>query len=235
MTNCFGNNSKFPWGILDILVVLGFIFVLTNFFTWLTAGLIEALVIIQKYLISTVIQTSVVLLALIYFRIIKGVTWRQLGISLGKPLKTLKNGIIGGIVLFALVVVVGIIMESILPMKPDLQPFAQLVMEAKDRRDLISLFVIGSILAPIGEEVYFRGLVYPVFKNKWGVGFGMILSGIFFALLHFDIIRFFPLALGGIGLAYIYEKTGSLFACMIAHGLWNGIMIILLYLTGLSL
>ena len=122
-------------------------------------------------------------------------------------------------------------MELVFPVSPTLQPFASLVLEAKDFKDLIVLLFIGSVLAPIGEEIFFRGMVYPVFKEKWGLKAGMIVSGMFFALLHFDVLRFFPLLLGGVGLAYIYEKSRSLFSCMLAHGLWNGVMIILLYVS----
>ncbi len=227
----YTKDIKGKWGILDVLLVLAFIFVLTNIFTWLTAGLIETLVITQKYLISTVFQTTAVILALIYFNIIKGVTWKDIGIRAENPIKIITYGILGGILLFGLVVFAGIIMELLLPIKPSLQPFAKLVLEAKDFNDLIVLLFIGSVLAPIGEEIYFRGMVYPVFKEKWGLFAGMIISGLFFALLHFDILRFFPLLLGGVGLAYIYEKSRSLFACMLAHGLWNGVMILLLYFS----
>lgn len=225
------NESKTKWGILDILVVLGFIFILTNVFTWLTAGLIEGLVITQKYLISTIFQTTAVVLALVYFNIIKGVTWKEIGIRIENFTKILTYGVFGGIILFVLVVLAGLIMELILPVKPSLQPFAKLVLEAKDFNDLVILLIIGAILAPIGEEIYFRGMVYPAFRKRWGLAAGMVISGIFFALLHFDILRFLPLLLGGIGLAYIYEKSGSLFACMLAHGLWNGVMILLLHFS----
>src|SRR5690606_25688755 len=124
--------------------------------------------------------------------------------------------------LFFIIVVEGLVMRWLYPQEARLQPFAELVMNAEGN-DLILLFIMGSILAPLCEEIYFRGMAYPVFKEKWGVAVGLIVSGMFFSLLHFDILRFFPLMLGGIGLAYIYEKTGSLFSSMIAHGLWNGI------------
>lgn len=225
------NESKGKWGILDALLVLGFIFILTNIFTWLTAGLIETLIITQKYLISTIFQTTAVLLALVYFNIIKGVTWKELGIRAEKPTRIILYGVLGGIILFGMVVTAGVIIELIFPFKPTLQPFAKLVLEAKDFSDLIVLLFMGSVLAPIGEEIYFRGMVYPVFKERWGLLAGMIISGIFFGLLHFDVLRFFPLFLGGVGLAYIYEKSNSLFSCMLAHGLWNGVMVLILYFS----
>lgn len=54
-------------------------------------------------------------------------------------------------------------------------------------------------------------------------------SGAIFALLHLDLWRFLPLALGGIGLAYLYDRTGNILASIIAHATWNTIMILLLY------
>jgi len=225
------NESKVKWGILDILLVLGFIFILTRIFTWLIGGLIGELVITQRYLVSVMLQTIAVILALIYFNIIKGVTWKEIGIRAERPFRVLAYGLFGGIILFITVVFTGLIIELILPVEPYLQPFAEIVLGAMGYSDLIMLLIIGAVLVPIGEEIYFRGMVYPVFKKKWGLAAGMIFSGVFFSLMHFDALRFVPLLLGGIGLAYIYERSGSLFACMLAHGLWNGIMILLLYFS----
>jgi len=135
----------------------------------------------------------------------------------------------GGVAVLAIVIVTGLFIEFIFPTETSLQPFAEIVLAAMSFRDLIILLIIGAVLVPIGEEIYFRGIVYPVFKKRWGLMIGMVASGIFFSLLHFDALRFLPLLLGGIGLAYIYEKSDSLLACMLAHGLWNGIMIFLLY------
>ncbi len=225
-------NKKQQWGILDIIVILALIFLITNLFTWLTAKFVKSLVIIQSFLIATLIQTVAVILVLVYFKILKRITWQQLGLVFSRPLTIIRYGFLGGILLFIMVLGSGVVLEYLIPIEPDLQPFAQLVAEAKDKKDLIILLVMGSFLAPLSEELYFRGLVYPVFRNRWGVASGMLVSSVFFAILHFDPIRFLPLVLGGIGLAYIYERSGSIVSSIFAHGLWNGVMVCLLYLAG---
>jgi len=224
-----GNENKLKWGILDILLMLVFIFILTRVFTWLAGVMMGDLVVTQKYLISTVLQIVAIIVSVAYFNIIKGITWKEIGVRFENPSKILKYGVFGGIAILAIVIVTGLIIEFIFPMASSLQPFAEIVLAAMGYRDLIILLIIGAVLVPIGEEIYFRGIVYPVFKKRWGLMIGMVASGIFFSLLHFDALRFLPLLLGGIGLAYIYEKSDSLLACMLAHGLWNGIMIFLLY------
>lgn len=216
-----------PWGIIDIVIVLGTIFLITNFFSWLMGGFIATLVPVQRLLLSTMLQTGSIVLVIVYFIIFRKAKLSDIGIKKGKSI--LKVGILGGGFLFGTVLGVGIIMELLLPITPKLQPFAQIVLETENFREFLLLLFIGSVLAPLGEELYFRGLVYPVFKNRWGLKKGMLFTGVFFALLHFDVIRFVPLAIGGAGLAYLYEKTGSILTPMLAHGIWNGIMMFLLY------
>jgi len=70
--------------------------------------------------------------------------------------------------------------------------------------------------------------LYSALKERLGMKAGLIAAGLIFGAMHFDLIRLVPLGLGGIGLALLYEKTGTIFAPIIAHGTWNGIMLILL-------
>jgi membrane protease YdiL (CAAX protease family) len=48
--------------------------------------------------------------------------------------------------------------------------------------------------------------------------------------MHFDFIRFLPLAVGGLVLTWLYEKTKSLWSVIIAHGVWNILMTVLMWL-----
>jgi membrane protease YdiL (CAAX protease family) len=57
---------------------------------------------------------------------------------------------------------------------------------------------------------------------------GIVLSALFFSIMHFDIYRLLPIAAGGAGLAYLYERTGNIWTNIIAHAVWNGVMIALI-------
>ncbi len=81
----------------------------------------------------------------------------------------------------------------------------------------------GAIAAPIGEEVFFRGFLYNAFKRRLNVPAGIILSGLCFALIHIGplaILVIFPM---GMALAYVYEKTKSLWVTICMHATHNGI------------
>jgi membrane protease YdiL (CAAX protease family) len=47
-----------------------------------------------------------------------------------------------------------------------------------------------------------------------------------FAALHFDLLRFLPLFIAAVGLTFLFEKTGSLWPGIVAHGVWNLIMLV---------
>lgn len=123
----------------------------------------------------------------------------------------------------------GLIMNYFNPeIKP--QPFEEMLREASSI-SFIFLLVIGAVLAPISEELYYRGMVYPVFRFYMGPLGGAIVAGLIFGLVHWDLWRAIPLAAGGAILCYIYEKSGSILVSAVAHGTWNGIMALIVCLT----
>jgi len=83
-----------------------------------------------------------------------------------------------------------------------------------------------SVVAPIVEETFFRGFVYGWMRRRLNVPAAAVLSGCFFALVHFQPVIFVPLAVLGAGLALLYEYSGSLLPGMIVHGLFNLVEII---------
>ncbi|SMB99268.1 hypothetical protein SAMN00808754_2823 [Thermanaeromonas toyohensis ToBE] len=224
-------RSTPPWTIKDSLVVLGLLAASgygTSFFLkW--AGWRPPLA--YQFLLAGGIQAIAVLSGVYYLVRFKygrnlgelGLKWRNLGRSLGL-------GLGGGVILFLVVILLGGLLQHFLP-EPAPQPFAELVRRARGFRDLLLPLFLGSFLAPITEEVYFRGFFYPVLKARYGTLVGQVASSLLFAVLHFDLFRFLPLAVGGWGLAYLYERSGSLIAPVVAHSTWNAIMILLLFFS----
>jgi membrane protease YdiL (CAAX protease family) len=86
--------------------------------------------------------------------------------------------------------------------------------------------VAVSVVAPIVEETFFRGFVYGWMRRHLNVPTAAVLSGCFFALVHFQPVIFVPLAVLGVGLALLYEYSGSLLPGMIVHALFNLVEVI---------
>ena len=83
-----------------------------------------------------------------------------------------------------------------------------------------------SVVAPIVEETFFRGFIYGWMRRHLSVPVAAILSGCFFGLVHFQPVIFVPLSVLGVGLALLYEYSGSLLPGMIVHGLFNLVEIV---------
>jgi len=86
---------------------------------------------------------------------------------------------------------------------------------------MILYFLVGGLLAPIAEEVFFRGLIYG-FLRRWGILIACLFSTAIFVLLHSTGgSPPIPQIVGGIIFALAYELEGSLMVPIIIHSSGN--------------
>jgi membrane protease YdiL (CAAX protease family) len=88
---------------------------------------------------------------------------------------------------------------------------------------LVAREMIGSALwAPLGEEVAFRGVLYPALRSRFGVAPAAALSAAVFAVAHgYGVVGFAAVFWSGVLWALAYERTGSLWPSIIAHAAGN--------------
>ncbi|HEY8417982.1 MAG TPA: CPBP family intramembrane glutamic endopeptidase [Limnochordales bacterium] len=85
---------------------------------------------------------------------------------------------------------------------------------------LVLLFVGSVLIAPVSEELFFRGYVHGVLRARLGNG-AAYASAAAFAAAHAYVVHFLPLFFIGFLLARLYERTGTLVAPMAAHAVVN--------------
>jgi membrane protease YdiL (CAAX protease family) len=87
--------------------------------------------------------------------------------------------------------------------------------------DLLLFFVVGGIVAPVAEEVFFRGILYG-FLRPWGMTVALVLSTCAFAFTH-GLGHGFPVTqiVGGIVFAVAYELEKNLITPITIHCLGN--------------
>ena len=86
---------------------------------------------------------------------------------------------------------------------------------------IVLLFLVGGVVSPIAEEVFFRGIVYG-FLRRWGVLVALFGSTVIFVLAHPMIsgIRLTQIV-GGLVFAVAYEVEGNLMVPITIHVLGN--------------
>lgn len=224
MTDSFpGKRPK--WKIIDAILILISIIVLGIVSKYILAPVKDDF---TKFFLATILQASILIFGSLLSVKIRGNTLKTLGLTSKQLVANFFKGLVGGFFLLFIIIVVGVIIQKYYNQAPPPQDFEGIVRDAKSWRHLIIIFLAGSILAPVSEEIFFRGFVYPVLRLKFGYLLGLIVSGIFFGVMHFDLFRVIPLSFGGMGLAWLYEKTNSLVTPMVAHAVWNSIMTVLI-------
>ncbi|MEM7133707.1 MAG: type II CAAX endopeptidase family protein [Chloroflexota bacterium] len=77
------------------------------------------------------------------------------------------------------------------------------------------------IVAPLWEELFFRGFIHNAIRNRMGMWGGILVSSLLFGLYHMVPLQIVGAFLLGLPLAWAYEKTGSLWLIIYMHALNN--------------
>lgn len=94
-------------------------------------------------------------------------------------------------------------------------------------------FLDFCILAPILEEVLMRGFLLDGLSINYGKMIALLISAIFFSILHFNIAQMVPSFICGIILGLLYFYTDSIFSCILAHMGYNVISYMMIILPKL--
>ncbi|NLO21675.1 MAG: CPBP family intramembrane metalloprotease [Syntrophomonadaceae bacterium] len=215
------------WGLIDIVIVYAGAVLFTLFAGRGLAQIISdpMTLFVAGALLQFLIITGLVLLFTLYINQARAA---DLGIKKPSGQQLLVYGVLGGAVLMVLMMLLGI---PIALLQPEVQPqlFEQMLRGAGQDSSFLILLFLGVVTAPISEELFYRGMIYPFFRGYLGPSWAAILAGLVFGLAHWDLWRTIPLAVGGALLCVLYQRTGNLWVTIVAHGTWNGLMSLLVY------
>jgi membrane protease YdiL (CAAX protease family) len=116
------------------------------------------------------------------------------------------------------------------------KPETTLPMEAllRDEISIILMALFGVIVAPVAEEVVFRGFLYPVFERKHGVVTAVVLTSLPFSFLHGPQYGWqwqnLTLLLGvAIVFGIVRARTGSVISSTLIHVAYNATLFSVLF------
>jgi membrane protease YdiL (CAAX protease family) len=159
-----------------------------------------------------------------------GTWWREIRTSIGFGL-LLYPGMVFGVGLVVSVVISAISGEP--AQTPEQIPSELPVLGVV----LAALYAI--VIAPIHEELYFRGVLFRGVGDRWGLGVGLAASGLGFALIHYvpgpwedALLLMGVMFFNGIALAWWYARRGTIVASIVAHMVFNVIGLTLILTIG---
>jgi len=104
----------------------------------------------------------------------------------------------------------------------------------RDPRSLILIAIFGVTIAPVCEELGFRGFLQPLLVRSLGPTPGILLSAAAFGLLHFHEYgnswrHAVVISLAGVGFGTLRHFTGSTKASALMHAAYNGFLFVALF------
>jgi len=189
------------------------------------------------------VASDLPMLIFVYVRLIwpRALTWTELGL---KPLPwgyTLRMGLGVGLGGLVVIDIVGTLLSQV-GLKPNqLEEFEFVQHEGPIA--FVVLLVVASVVAPFFEELFFRGFLFGVYRRRQPLWLAYLVSSVLFTIPHLqpnrmNVNQMLGLSVGifmlAMLLAWVYERTGSLYPGMIAHALNNAVGLILFYVFRLG-
>ena len=157
--------------------------------------------------------------------------WKDAFGGLGNPAQTIALPcLLGSLFLFPAFLLHSVSHFIIIKMggDPSTQQAVQMVSAAENHAEIALQAFSVVFMAPVAEELLFRGVIYSSIKQIGYQRAAIAISAILFAAVHSSWALMLPLIVLACILVWLYEKTGSLFAPMVMHATFNAINFMLI-------
>ena len=105
------------------------------------------------------------------------------------------------------------------------------LLSAQSLNDLLLNLFFVAVLAGVGEELLFRGLIQRILVRKYGRWTGIVIAAILFSAMHMQFFGFFPRFLLGVVLGILFAYSGSLWVAILAHFFYDAMLITAAYMN----
>jgi membrane protease YdiL (CAAX protease family) len=106
----------------------------------------------------------------------------------------------------------------------------QNILAMKNVTDLLVSIFLVALLASVGEELFFRGILQRIFiqafRSPW---WGIFVTAAIFSAAHGQFLGFLPRMILGMVLGALYWYSGSLLPAIVGHFVFNGLQVLLVY------
>jgi membrane protease YdiL (CAAX protease family) len=116
------------------------------------------------------------------------------------------------------------------------EELTKLLIDIRTPADFLLTFLIVAVIAGIGEELLFRGVIqnklFALFKN---IHVAIWFSAILFSAIHLQFYGFIPRMMLGVIFGYLYYWSNNIWVPIIAHFTNNGFTVLGMYLFNMKM
>ena len=190
----------------------------------------------------TVLPVAILVSIIVWFqvnhRVYRSPVWLAdtFGFNRNNTGRCLMLGLVTGLGLVLISMVLALLTSQLIQALGDQvepQKLVTLIAEESAKQEnigtLIFFVVMAVVVAPIAEEILFRGILYPAIKQIGYPRVAAIGTALLFALFHVNLLTFASLTVVALGLIALYEFTDNLLAPITAHAVFNASNLIMLF------
>ena len=157
----------------------------------------------------------------------KGLSYRDLFHSSSSSVKATLLVLLPAILLTLpiLVLAMGTVMEVLVSWIP-LSAWEEAMFERMGSGSVGSI-VMACVLAPVLEEMMFRGVILRSFLRQYSRWTAIVGSAVVFGIAHLNIYQFVVALVLGVFSGWLYERTRSLLPCIALHGSYNSVLMMM--------
>lgn len=130
---------------------------------------------------------------------------------------------------YPLLILLGVITQVWTTEDPQEQELITFFREAASPSEIAAVIIVAVGVAPVAEEVVFRGYLYPVMKRFFGGLPALVFTSAMFAFIHVHVPALLPLFLLACCLVVAYEISGSLAVPILMHMIFNSITLLVVW------
>jgi membrane protease YdiL (CAAX protease family) len=202
-----------PWSILDTWIAV-FLLVLLNIGLLTVAVLIQWEDVLQSA--GVILAEMLYLLPVVAIFVWRRVPWNRIGFG---RFDAITMGMGCGLLIAAYIF---IILHNLLLMALGVDTQGEEILKLfSELKSPVWFFLVGVVIAPIVEEIFFRGFLFQGFRQRYGWVAAMLISSFIFAAAHLDPVAFIPTFILGAVMAYVYHRSNSVWPGIILHFLVN--------------
>jgi len=237
-------TNKINWTLSDLLKSATIICLLLLIFVFVTRQInITSFLELQTYksltILGLILVQNLIFLLPIYLLVLKPkkITLANLGFRKVKISKMLGYTVLGFVLYLSTAFIIAFIQNYF---NIEIPGFGQQIQKIPAFGSGLINMIIASItiiiVAPIAEEIIFRGFLYQLIAKYFPAKLAIPLAGFIFAVSHLEFNVILPLWLLGTIIAYIFHKTNSIYTTVLFHALNNLLAFIAEYfiITGAS-
>jgi len=175
---------------------------------------------------------TIVLIGAVYLVAVRrrGLSWADLGLR-PAPRRWYRRAVVIGLLALPLTGAINLLMQLFMDEVPVNPQFSLVAPAGFSWFALLGMLFVVGLFIPFAEELLFRGVLYGWLRQRLGVPAAAVLSALLFSGVHRIVWLIPALAVLGVLLALVYEKSGSLWPAVAVHALFNSVGVVLVYIA----